>query len=301
MSDIYEIIDPKFRDLIHETARVKRLHTGMLWAEGPVYFVEAECLLWSDIPNDRMLRWHENEGVSIFRQPANYSNGNTQDRQGRLVTCEHGERRVTRTELNGHITVLADSYQGKRLNSPNDVVVKSDGSIWFTDPPYGILTDYEGHKAEMEQNGCHVYCRDSVGKLNIVADDFDKPNGIAFSPDESFLYISDTGKTHNPQGPHHIRVFRISPENRLSGGNVFAEITPGLADGFRLDVYGNLWTSAGDGVHCYSPAGSLLGKILIPETVSNLCFGGRERNRLFITATTSLYTVSVACQGVNYV
>jgi gluconolactonase len=300
MACYYDILDSRFSKLINEKVKVERLHTGMLWAEGPVYFAENECLLWSDIPNSRMLRWSEREGVSDFRKPANFSNGNTRDRQGRLVTCEHGGRRVTRTESDGKITVLADSYQGKKLNSPNDVVVKSDNTIWFTDPPYGILTDYEGHKADMEQSGCHVYCLDTSGKLRIVADDFDKPNGIAFSPDESLLYVSDTGYSHNPAGAHHIRVFSVAPDNSLSKGSVFAEISPGLADGFRLDNEGNIWTSAWDGVHCYSPFGQLMGKILIPEKVANLCFGGPQRDCLFITATTSLYSVRVACQGLNY-
>jgi len=300
MTYCYDILDPKFSTLINVNAKVERLYTGMLWAEGPVYFAENECLLWSDIPNNRMLRWSEKEGVSDFRKPANFSNGNTRDRQGRLVTCEHGARRVTRTESDGKITILANLYQGKKLNSPNDVVVKSDNTVWFTDPPYGILTDYEGYKADMEQSGCHVYCLDSLGKLHIVADDFDKPNGIAFSPDEDLLYVSDTGYSHDPAGPHHIRVFNVAPDNSLSRGSVFAEISPGLADGFRLDSEGNIWTSAWDGVHCYSPSGELMGKILIPEKVANLCFGGPQRDRLFITATTSLYSVRVACQGLNY-
>lgn len=302
MAHFYDVLDPSFDSLINKNAKIERLYKGMLWAEGPVYFAESGYLLWSDIPNDRMLRWDERDGkVSSFRKPANYSNGNTRDRQGRLVTCEHGERRVTRTEKDGKITVLADSYQGKRLNSPNDVVVKSDNTVWFTDPPYGILTDYEGHKADMEQSGCHVYCFDpAAGKLRIVADDFDKPNGIAFSPDESLLYVSDTGYSHNPTGAHHIRVFKVAPDNRLSQSSIFAEISPGLADGFRLDTKGNIWTSAWDGVQCYSPSGQLLGKILVPEKVANLCFGGPQRNRLFITASTSLYSVGVACQGLNY-
>jgi gluconolactonase len=237
-------------------------------------------------------------GVSVFRVPSNFSNGNTRDRQGRLVTCEHGARRVTRTEYDGSITVLADNHQGRCLNSPNDVVVKSDGSIWFTDPPYGILTDYEGHRAEMEQEGCYVYRVDpDTGQVAVVADDFDKPNGIAFSPDEMTLYVADTGASHRDDGPHHIRTFTVSDGGSLSGGQVFASIEPGLADGFRLDTDGNVWTSAGDGVHCFSPNGDLLGKVRVPEVVSNLAFGGPKRNRLFITATTSLYSVYVGAVG----
>jgi gluconolactonase len=293
-----EILDPRFRFMTLGNAWLEKLHGGMLWAEGPVYFADGDYLLWSDIPNDRIMQWSEGLGVRVFRHPANNSNGNTRDRQGRLVTCEHGARRVTRTESNGVITVLADKYHGKRLNSPNDVVVKSDGSIWFTDPPYGILSDYEGHKTASELGACYVFRLDPAnGNLAIVADDFVKPNGIAFSPDESILYVADTGASHDPNGPHHIRAFTMRDSERLGEGRVFAEINPGLADGFRLDSDGNLWTSAGDGVHCYSPDGELLGKIKVPEVVSNVTFGGPKRNRLFITATTSLYAIYVAQGG----
>ncbi|UEM22507.1 SMP-30/gluconolactonase/LRE family protein [Skermanella mucosa] len=298
MDRAFEIIDERFKRYALGNVFVERLHTGMRWAEGPVWFGDAGQLLWSDIPNNRIMRWVEGGGVSVFRSPSNFSNGNTRDRQGRLVTCEHGARRVTRTEHDGTVTVLADSYQGRRLNSPNDVVVKSDGSVWFTDPPYGILTDYEGHRSEMEQDGCHVYRIDpETGQVTVAADDFDKPNGIAFSPDEHILYVADTGASHRKDGPHHIRAFTVSQSGTLSGGEVFATIQPGLADGFRLDTDGNVWTSAGDGVHCYSPNGDLIGKVLVPEVVSNLAFGGPKRNRLFITATTSLYSVYVGANG----
>ncbi|UEM05171.1 SMP-30/gluconolactonase/LRE family protein [Skermanella rosea] len=298
MDRAFEIIDERFKRYALGNVFVERLHTGMRWAEGPVWFGDAGQLLWSDIPNNRIMRWVEGGGVSVFRSPSNFSNGNTRDRQGRLVTCEHGARRVTRTEHDGTVTVLADSYQGRRLNSPNDVVVKSDGSVWFTDPPYGILTDYEGHRSEMEQDGCHVYRIDAeTGQVTVAADDFDKPNGIAFSPDEQILYVADTGASHRKDGPHHIRAFAVSQSGTLSGGEVFATIQPGLADGFRLDTDGNVWTSAGDGVHCYSPNGDLIGKVLVPEVVSNLAFGGPKRNRLFITATTSLYSVYVGANG----
>ncbi|WP_158044459.1 SMP-30/gluconolactonase/LRE family protein [Skermanella pratensis] len=298
MDRAFEIIDERFKRYALGNVFVERLHTGMRWAEGPVWFGDAGQLLWSDIPNNRIMRWVEGGGVSVFRSPSNFSNGNTRDRQGRLVTCEHGARRVTRTEHDGTVTVLADSYQGRRLNSPNDVVVKSDGSVWFTDPPYGILTDYEGHRSEMEQDGCHVYRIDpETGQVTVAADDFDKPNGIAFSPDEHILYVADTGASHSKDGPHHIRAFTVSQSGSLSGGEVFATISPGLADGFRLDTDGNVWTSAGDGVHCYSPNGDLIGKVLVPEVVSNLAFGGPKRNRLFITATTSLYGVYVGANG----
>ena len=293
-----EIIDERFRFMTLGNAWLEKLHGGMLWAEGPVYFADGDYLLWSDIPNNRLMQWSEGLGVRVFRHPANNSNGNTRDRQGRLVTCEHGARRVTRTESDGTITVLADRYRGKRLNSPNDVVVKSDGSIWFTDPPYGILSDYEGGKTASELGACYVFRLDPAsGDLAIVADDFVKPNGIAFSPDESILYVADTGASHDPKGPHHIRAFTVRDGARLSEGRVFAEINPGLADGFRLDSDGNLWTSAGDGVHCFSPSGELLGKIKVPEVVSDVTFGGPKRNRLFITATTSLYAIYVAQAG----
>jgi gluconolactonase len=302
MESPFEIRDSRFRRYALGNVFVEQLHTGMRWAEGPVWFGDGGHLIWSDIPNNRMMRWVEGSagggGVSVFRSPSNFSNGNTRDRQGRLVTCEHGARRVTRTEYDGSITVLADSHRGRRLNSPNDVVVKSDGSIWFTDPPYGILTDYEGHRAEIEQDGCHVYRIDSEsGQIAVVADDFDKPNGIAFSPDEQVLYVADTGASHHEDGPHHIRAFTVSESGALSGGRVFATIEPGLADGFRLDTDGNVWTSAGDGVHCFSPNGDLLGKVKVPEVVSNVNFGGPKRNRLFITATTSLYSVYVSAIG----
>ena len=298
LADYFEIHDDRFRDYLLGNVWVETLYTGSLWAEGPVWFADGQYLVWSDIPNNRMLCWKEGLGTTVFRNPSNYSNGNTRDRQGRLVSCEHGARRVSRTEHDGSITVLADSFEGKRLNSPNDVVVKSDGTVWFTDPPYGILTDYEGYKAESEIGANHVYRFDpESGELTIASDDFDKPNGLAFSPDESILYIADTGLSHNPNGPHHIRTFSVGDDGRLSGGEVFAEISPGVADGFRLDTEGNIWTSAGDGIHCYTPDATLLGKILIPEKVSNCTFGGPRGNRLFITATTSLYAVYVNASG----
>ncbi len=294
----YEYIEPAFRTLVLGNASVETLYTGTRWGEGPVWFGDSGCLLWSDIPNNRMLRWIEGAGVSVFRQPSNNSNGNTRDIEGRLVTCEHLLRRVTRTEHDGAITVIVDSYKGKRLNSPNDVVVKSDGTIWFTDPPYGILSDYEGGRAESELPGCYVFRFDPAsGALSVAADDFVKPNGLAFSPDESVLYVSDTGLSHDPHGPHHIRKFSVKDGNRLSDGGIFAEVSPGLADGFRLDERGNLWTSAGDGVQCFTREGRLIGKVKIPEVVSNVAFGGPKKNRLFITGESSLYAVYLACRG----
>ena len=294
----FEIHDDRFRDCITFSVRVERLYTGMRWAEGPAYFADGNYLVFSDIPNDRMLRWVEGGGVSVFRQPANYSNGNTRDRQGRLVTCEHGARRVTRTEPDGTITVLVDAFRGKRLNSPNDVIVKSDDTVWFTDPPYGILSDYEGHRAEPEYGGAHVFRLDPrTGTLDVVADDFDKPNGLAFSPDESVLYVVDTGGTHRRGGNHHIRAFDVVDGRRLANGRLFAEVTPVFPDGLRVDTGGYVWTSAGDGVQCFAPDGALLGKIRVPEAVSNLVFGGPKRNRIFMTATSSLYSVYVTRNG----
>jgi gluconolactonase len=299
MESPFEIIDDRFRRLTLGNVFVERIATDLRWAEGPVWFGDAGCLLWSDIPNNRMLRWIDGAGVSAFRSPSQYSNGNTRDRQGRLVTCEHGARRVTRTEYDGTITVLADRYRGRRLNSPNDVAVRSDGSIWFTDPPYGILSDYEGYRADSELDGNFVFRSDpGNGEVVVVADDFDKPNGIAFSPDETVLYVADTGASHRTDGPRHIRAFDVDEAGRLSNDRIFAEISPGLADGFRVDTEGHVWTSAGDGVHCFSSEGDLLGKVRIPEVVSNLTFGGPRRNRLFITATTSVYSVYVAARGV---
>ena len=298
MAGEFEIHDERFRHCIVINQWVEKLHGGMLWCEGPCYFRDGNYLVWSDIPNDRMMRWVDGGGVTVFRQPSNFTNGNTRDRQGRLVSCEHGARRVTRTEYDGTITVLADAIGGRRLNSPNDVVVKSDDTVWFTDPSYGILSDYEGHRAAPEYGGCYVFRFDPhAGSLERVADDFEMPNGIAFSPDERQLYIADTGGSHRKGGPHHIRVFDVLDGRRLANGRVFAQVRPGLADGFRLDTDGNVWTSAGDGVHCYAPDGVLLGKIRVPEVVSNLTFGGRNGNRLFITATTSLYSVHVAKNG----
>ena len=296
----FEALHASFGECFVGHARVERLWSGARWTEGPAWFAAGRYLVWSDIPNNRMLRWDETDGrVSVFRHPSNNSNGNTVDRMGRLVTCEHGLRRVTRTEFDGSITVLASHWQGKRLNSPNDVVVKSDASIWFSDPTYGILTDYEGERAESEIP-CQVYRIDPNGTIDAVADDFVKPNGLAFSPDESILYIADTGASHDPDGPRHIRALPVSADGLTLGeGRVFAECTAGLFDGFRCDTQGRIWSSAADGVHCYSPAGELLGKIRIPEIVSNVTFGGPKRNRLFICGTTSLYSVYLTVNGVT--
>jgi len=287
----FEVLDERFGD-VGGDRRVERIDLHARWTEGPVYVPAARSLLVSDIPNDRLLRWDEVTGtIGVFRHPANYSNGNTLDAVGRLVTCEHGTRRVTRTEHDGSITVLADSHLGRRLNSPNDVVVHSNGSVWFTDPAYGIDSDYEGHRADSEIGGCHVYRIDPTdGTCEIVADDFDRPNGLAFSLDESQLYIGDSKR-------RHIRAFDVVDGARLSGGATFAEATVGTFDGLRLDRTGRVWAACGDGVHCLAPDGTLIGKLLLPEVTSNLVFGGAKRNRLFVTATTSVYSLFLKVTG----
>ncbi len=296
----FEVIEPEFEACFVGHARVERLWTGARWSEGPVWFAAGQYLLWSDIPNNRILRYDDTDGsVSTFRQPSNNSNGHTVDREGRLVSCEHLTRRVTRTGHDGRVTVIADAHEGRRLNSPNDVVVHSDGSIWFTDPSYGILMDYEGARAPSEIGACHVYRVDPSGGISVVADDYVKPNGLAFSPDESQLFIADTGITHDPDGPRHIRRHKVGADGTLSGGEVFATCTEGLFDGFRLDTEGRIWTSAADGVHCLDPQGNLIGKVRIPELVANVCFGGPKLNRLFIAGTTSLYSVFLNVNGVS--
>ena len=263
ISDIFEIIDQRFRRYVLPNVHMETVFTGTRWAEGPVYFPAGKYLLWSDIPNDRLLRYDEtDESVSVFQSPCRFQNGHTLDREGRLISCEHLGRQVSRIEVDGSLTILASHYQGKRLNSPNDVIVKSDGSIWFTDPTYGIDGHYEGDKAASEVGGSHVYRIDpQSGDVVAVATDFVKPNGLAFSPDESLLYIADTGATHVEDGPQHIRVFDVAGDNSLRNNRLFATSTQGLFDGFRLDVDGNIWTSAGDGVHCYTPESELIGKI----------------------------------------
>jgi gluconolactonase len=290
----FEILDERFKRCIRTSANVERLFTGCRWTEGPVYFPAMRSLVFSDIPNDRMLRFdEESEAVSVFRRPAEYTNGNTLDRQGRLVSCQHGGRRVIRTEHDGSITALAETYEGKRFNSPNDVVVKSDDSIWFTDPSYGIDSNYEGHLAPSEIGDRCVYRIDTRTKnVSRVADGFKQPNGLAFSVDERRLYVVDSGV-----GRGVMRVFDVQENGALAGDKMFAKYDEGIFDGFRVDVDDRIWTSAGEAVLCYEPDGTLIGRILIPERVSNLTFGGPKRNRLFITATSSLYSVLVAVSG----
>ena len=287
----FEVLDERFRT-VDGDAWIERLYTGCRWAEGPAYFPAGRYLVFSDIPNDRMLRWDETTGaVGVFRQPAGYANGHTVDRRGRLLSCEQGNRRLTRTEHDGSITVLADRYDGRRLNSPNDVVERADGSIWFTDPSYGIDSDYEGHKAASEIGACHVYrIAPDTGEVRIVADDFIRPNGLAFSLDERQLYIVDTRKKH-------IRLFDVADDGTLSGGKVFATCDAGSFDGVRLDAAGRLWAAAHDGLHCFDPDGTLIGKLRLPEIVANLTFGGPKLNELYVCATSSLYAIRLNING----
>lgn len=294
----YEIIDPRFGSYVMFNAPVKQIATGFDWVEGPVWFGDLNCLLFSDIPNHRIMRWIPGVGTSIFREQSNYSNGHTRDRQGRLVSCEHGGRRVTRTELDGSITVIADTFEGKPLNSPNDVVVKSDGSIWFSDPHYGIKTNYEGYKSDQELP-CVVYRVDpDSGDMAVMVDDIGCPNGLAFSKDETILYVADTGPIFE-EATQAIYAYDVKDDG-LSNGRHFHTIDNGAADGIRIDEDGNIWSSAADGVHCISPEGDVMGKIFVPEIVSNLCFGGRAKHELFMTGTTSVYRVVLNRSGVQW-
>ena len=296
-----EILDPSFAQYRINSAKVERLATGMRWAEGPVWFGDGRYLLWSDIPNNRIMKWEEETGaVSVFRKPSNFSNGNTRDPQGRLLTCEHDTRRVTRTEYDGSITVLAERFEGKPLNSPNDIVCRSDGSIWFTDPPFGILGNYEGHVAKPELP-TNVYRLDpATSRLEVVAGDIARPNGLCFSPDERRLYVIEAGVT-----PRVIRVYDVAGGSKLSNGRALITAQPnGTPDGMRCDVDGNLWIGWGmgsetlDGVSVFNADGKPIGRISVPERVANVCFGGARRNRLFMAASTSLYSVFVNTQGV---
>ncbi|MEX2617355.1 MAG: SMP-30/gluconolactonase/LRE family protein [Alphaproteobacteria bacterium] len=298
-----EVLDERFRQYAIFNAPVERLYTGCRWSEGPVWFGDGRYLLWSDIPNNRILKWEEETGaVSVFRRPTDFSNGNTRDRQGRLVTCQHGGRRMVRTEHDGTISVLMDSWQGKPLNSPNDVVVKSDGSVWFTDPVFGILGNYEGHRAESE-NRQAVYRLDTeTGQAMIVADDVLGPNGLCFSPDESILHIVES----RGEPTRKILAYDVGPDGRtLSGKRVHIDAGPGgTPDGMRCDMDGNLWCGWGmgsperDGVLVFAPDGAKIGRIALPERCANVCFGGLHRNRLFMAASQSLYAVFVNTQGV---
>jgi gluconolactonase len=300
MEKLFEVYDNRFLALINPDSRLKQLCSGARWAEGPIYFAEGDYLIWSDIKNNRMLRWSDKDGMSVYRAPANYTNGNYRDPQGRMVTCSHGARAIQRTEPDGTVVTLVDHYQGARLNSPNDLVVKSDGTIWFTDPPYGIIQPEEGYFAESELPGNFVYRFDpQTCELSIVVDDMDKPNGLAFSPDESILYVADSGRSHNPNGNHHIRAYDVVNGKSTTNGRIFAIIDAGVPDGFRLDVHGYLFTSSADSIQVYDPSGQLMGKIMVPEVSANCTFGGPQKNRLFIAATSSIYAITLNTTGIQ--
>lgn len=294
-------LDPRFEKYWIKLGAIERIATGMRWAEGPVWFGDGRYLLCSDIPNNRILKWEEATGaVSDFRKPSDYANGNTRDRQGRLVTCEHGGRRVVRTEYDGSITVLMDNFEGKRLNSPNDVVVKSDGSIWFTDPPFGLMSNYEGHKAPSEI-GENVYRIDGdTLHATIVADDVRGPNGLCFSPDETLLYVVESRGVPTRK----ILAYDVAADGKsITNKRVFIDAGPGTPDGMRCDIDGNLWCGWGmgtaelDGVFVFAPDGEQIGRIALPERCANLCFGGVKRNRLFMASSQSIYALYVNTQG----
>ena len=296
----FEVLDPSFKPYRIVNAALERLHTGCRWCEGPVWFGDAHCLLWSDIPNNRIMRWDEQTKLAtVFRQPSNYANGNTRDRQGRLITCEHLTRRVTRTEYDGAITVLADRFEGKKLNSPNDVVVKSDGSIWFSDPSFGIRGFYEGEKAQPELPTNLYRIDGQTGALTLACGEIDGPNGLAFSPDESVLYVVESASV-----PRRLLAFDVAADGRSLGrARSFCEVGDGTPDGFRVDTDGNLWCGWGmtaelDGVRVFNASGALIGRIALPERCANLCFGGRHRNPLMMAAGQSVFSLYVNAQGV---
>lgn len=305
------VLDKRFAKYKIGNTPIQRLYTGTLWAEGPAWNGAGRCLIWSDIPNNVQMRWLEEDGhVSVFRNPAGHSNGNTFDWEGRQISCEHGNRRVVRYEPNGTVTVLADKWQGKPLNAPNDVVVHPDGGIWFTDPGYGILLNYEGNIGQLQLKEAVYRLDPKTGKMDLVTDELFKPNGLCFSPDYKKLYIADTGSTHYPEAPKNIKVWDVADAKSLRSGKQFTSMElsgrgAGMADGIRADKDGNIWVGAGwvgegyDGVHIFAPSGERIGMILLPEICANLCFGGTRRNRLFMTASQSLYAVYVEAQGAH--
>jgi gluconolactonase len=298
--DGFEILDRRFAHYVLANAPLEELAGGFRWIEGLVWMGDAGCLLFQDLPRDRTMRWIDGAGVSLYRAPSGYANGQTRDRQGRLISCSHRERCLFRTELDGSVTKLIDRHDGRRLNSPNDVRVKSDGSIWFTDPLYGIQTDYEGGRQTSEQPPALYRFDPASGVIAVAAGDFDGPNGLAFSPDEKRLYVAETGDQTTDDPKQYIRVFDVGAEGALSGGALFHKVEPGYADGICVDEEGNLWSSAADGVHCIDPTGRLLGKVLVPYRVSNLTFGGADRNRLFIGGSHTLYAIFLNRRGARW-
>ena len=299
--DAFEIVDARFSKYILKNAPVEELATGFRWLEGLVWMGDWECLLFQDLPRNRTLRWIEDGGISIFRSPSNYANGQTRDREGRLISCSHRGRCVYRTEYDGTVTTLVNQHAGKQLNSPNDVVVKSDGSIWFSDPLYGISNDYEGGRQVSEQPPALYRFDPSNGVIEAASSSFAGPNGLAFSPDERRLYVAETGDQTQERPRQHIQMFELDKDGfTLTRGEIFYKIEPGYCDGMRVDEDGNIWSSAADGVHCISSQGKLLGKIVLPFRVSNLCFGGRAKNRLFIGGSQTLYSVFLNCRGAQW-
>jgi gluconolactonase len=302
-----DILDPRAAALFTPNSVLERLCTGATWSEGPVWMAEDDSVLWSDIPNNRMLRWSSRDGLRVWREAVEFTNGHTLDRNGDLLHCSHGHRAIVRTRcIGGRVDpatpdeIVVDRFEGRRLNSPNDIVVQRDGSIWFTDPPYGILSDHEGHRAESEQPANHVFRFDPAsGVLHAATAEVEEPNGLAFSPDESVLYVSDTSAALRTDGGghHHIMAFDVTNDHRLLNGRVFAVISPGLADGFRIDEQCLLYTSSADSVQVYHPDGTRLARIPVPEKVGNLCFGGPEGNQLYICASSSLYRIQLNTQG----
>lgn len=298
--DVFDVVDRRFARYVLANAGLEELASGFRWLEGLVWMGDWNCLLFQDLPRNRIMRWSEDGGVAIYRAPSGYANGQTRDRQGRLISCSHHDRCLYRTEHDGRVVTLVDRHDGRRLNAPNDVVVKADGTIWFTDPLYGISNDYEGGRQESEQPPALYRFDPASGAIVVAAGDFDGPNGLAFSPDERKLYVAETGDQTKDDPQQFIRVFDVNEDNTLRGGSLFHKIKPGYCDGLTVDEDGNVWSSASDGVHCLSPDGDLLGKIRIPHRVSNLTFGGLYRNRLFIGGSHTLYAVFLDRRGVPF-
>jgi len=287
---------PQFEKYL-TTKEFTKIHSGMKWAEGPCYIKSHKKLYFSDIPNNHLLSW-DGSNVKIEKDPSNFINGNTEDLEGNLISCSHGGRCIYKTDINGNTTTLVDKYLDKKLNSPNDVVVKSDGSIWFTDPPYGILSDYEGYKGDMEYGACYVFRYDpKENNLEVVSKDFLKPNGLAFSVNEDKIYIADSGGSHDVNAPNQIMVYDIVENKILKNGKVFHKFNPFFADGFRVDKDDNVWTSAGKGIKCFNPQGEVIGQLLLPDLVANLTFGGENNNILYVTSSSNLYSMELNQQG----
>ena len=295
---VVEVIKPAFKKLVDENAELTLIADGMGFTEGCCYVAGGDYLIWSDIPNDRVHRWSEADGVSVLREPSGNANGHTVDLEGRILSCETGGRQVSMTELDGTVHPYIHQYGGRKLTSPNDIVVKSDGSVWFTDPDYGALHPELGHGEPSEQDANRVYRFDpETRRVRSVVDDMDKPNGLAFSPDESILYVGDTARTHGEELNHHVMAFDVVDGARLENGRLFAEVDPWVPDGMRVDVKGNVWIAAGDGIQCHNPKGRLIGKIKTPQVASNLSFGRSDRKTLFITATASVWSIPVLTAG----